>query len=94
MIKWIVGKITELFKKRHQDAFYIMFEQQWARKGEILNISDTAQVQVVKVYKRTKWRVFWSRWFKMKFYHVKVVPHGRTVTGRIVPGTESIINGK
>ena len=53
--------------------FYLKFEQDWFKKGDILQGVSCSEVVVTKVYKQTWWRkvLLWLG-FKVRMCQVKV----------------------
>jgi hypothetical protein len=51
---------------RNNKLFKIQFEKAWCKKDDILNIPNSVQLKVLKVYKFTWWRKILS-WFGVPF---------------------------
>lgn len=54
-------------------SFYIKFDTNWCKKGDILTTSNNTKCRVIKVYKLNWWKRFllWLG-FSVKLYIVKV----------------------
>jgi hypothetical protein len=54
--------------------FYIKFEKDWVKKGDILNNNYGYQIKVTKVYKYYWWKKILRRLgFKVRWFEAKVI---------------------
>ena len=55
------------------NTFYTTINTDWCKKGDLLIMTGyKANVQIIKVYRQTKFRVFLSQFFTLRFNQIKV----------------------
>lgn len=62
-------------KQQKGKSFYLKFDRDWWKKGQIIYGEGKKRLEVIKVYRYTKWRRFLT-WlgFKVRMMEVKVIP--------------------
>jgi hypothetical protein len=54
--------------------FYLKFDQEWVRRGDILETSDNYKLKVLKVYKFTWWKkILFRLGFRFKSMEVGLI---------------------
>jgi hypothetical protein len=82
---YLVGSVTGSLLMHHvamkyfekpKGAFDLVFDNDYFKVGDLISPSHNEFVTIVKVYKKTKWKLFLNRFgFKFKTEGVQVVPY-------------------
>jgi hypothetical protein len=82
---YLVGSVTGSLLMHHvamkyfekpKGAFDLIFDTSFTKAGDILSTDQNTSLKVIKVYKKTKWKLFLNKFgFKFKTEGVQVVPY-------------------